>query len=325
MEKRRKSAALLPVGVFLIFYLGLGILFEYIMKIPMGFYNVPIVVAFLAALLVACLQNRKVSFDEKLEIMGRGIGFQMKRGQKVPVEKVEKIFRIKSQSIAGQLKELLAKMPLEQVQISNEIISYAKKTMKLKLNQSIYVTLTDHISFAISRCKKGIHLENALLWEIKRFYPQEFELGRYAVELVKKRLDVEMPEDEAGFIALHFVNAEYGTDIRDAVRFPNQMKEMLGIVADELGIEMDEGSLHYERFLTHVKFLLQRIYRKELLEEEENEITEMMQRKYPKEYSCSRKVADYIEQTADCKLSGEEVLYLTLHIRRVAMADSEDE
>ena len=272
------------------------------------------------------INNNIVSaFDEtglEVVIMGRGIGFQMKRGQKV---QVEKIFRIKSQSIAGQLKELLAKMPLEQVQISNEIISYAKKTMKLKLNQSIYVTLTDHISFAISRCKKGTHLENALLWEIKRFYPQEFELGRYAVELVKKRLDVEMPEDEAGFIALHFVNAEYGTDIRDAVRFPNQMKEILGIVADELGIEMDEGSLHYERFLTHVKFLLQRIYRKELLEEEENEITEMMQRKYPKEYSCSRKVADYIEQTADCKLSGEEVLYLTLHIRRVAMADSEDE
>ena len=74
MEKRRKSVSLLPVGVFLVFYLGLGILFEYIMKIPMGFYNVPIVVAFLAALLVACLQNRKVSFDEKLEIMGRGIG-----------------------------------------------------------------------------------------------------------------------------------------------------------------------------------------------------------------------------------------------------------
>ena len=74
MEKRRKSASLLPVGIFLVFYLGLGILFEYIMKIPMGFYNVPIVVAFLAAILVACLQNRKVSFDEKLEIMGRGIG-----------------------------------------------------------------------------------------------------------------------------------------------------------------------------------------------------------------------------------------------------------
>ena len=74
MEKRRKSAALLPVGVFLIFYLGLGILFEYIMKIPMGFYNVPIVVAFLAAILVACLQNRSLDFDKKLEIMAQGVG-----------------------------------------------------------------------------------------------------------------------------------------------------------------------------------------------------------------------------------------------------------
>ena len=118
------------------------------------------------------INNNIVSaFDEtglEVVIMGRGIGFQMKRGQK-SVEKVEKIFRIKSQSIAGQLKELLAKMPLEQVQISNEIISYAKKTMKLKLNQSIYVTLTDHISFAISRCKRGFILRMRCCGRLKDF------------------------------------------------------------------------------------------------------------------------------------------------------------
>lgn len=63
--KKGNAIALLPIGVFLCIYLGLGILFEYVMKIPMGFYNVPIIIAFLAAILVACLQNRKVSFDEK--------------------------------------------------------------------------------------------------------------------------------------------------------------------------------------------------------------------------------------------------------------------
>ena len=133
MEKRRKSASLLPVGVFLVFYLGLGILFEYIMKIPMGFYNVPIVVAFLAALLVACLQNRKVGFDEKLEIMGRGIGFQMKRGQEVPAEKIEKIFRIKSQSIAEQLKELLWEWLEEAVQRVWRILCYRSSRHGLRL------------------------------------------------------------------------------------------------------------------------------------------------------------------------------------------------
>ena len=72
--KKGNAKALLPILVFLVMYLGLGILFEYVMKIPMGFYNIPIVVSFLVALLVACLQNRKVSFDEKLEIMARGVG-----------------------------------------------------------------------------------------------------------------------------------------------------------------------------------------------------------------------------------------------------------
>ncbi len=72
--KKGNYVALLPIGVFLVLYLGLGILFEYGMKIPMGFYNVPIVVAFLAAILTACLQNRMVSFDQKLEIMAQGVG-----------------------------------------------------------------------------------------------------------------------------------------------------------------------------------------------------------------------------------------------------------
>lgn len=72
--KKSNPIALLPIGVFLVLYLGLGILFEYVMGISMGFYNIPIVVAFLAAILVACLQNRELSFDKKLELMGKGIG-----------------------------------------------------------------------------------------------------------------------------------------------------------------------------------------------------------------------------------------------------------
>ena len=72
--KKGNPIALLPIGVFLVLYLGLGLWFEYGLKIPMGFYNIPIVIAFLVAILVACLQNRSLSFDEKLELMGQGVG-----------------------------------------------------------------------------------------------------------------------------------------------------------------------------------------------------------------------------------------------------------
>ena len=267
------------------------------------------------------INNNIISAYEKsgaeVIVMGRGIGFKKKQGEVVPADQISKIFRIKSRTLTEQFKELLANMPLERVRISDEIISHAKDHLKLKLNQSIYVTLTDHINFAIERVSQGIEPQNALLWEIKRFYPQEFQLGIYALELIQDRLDILLPEDEAGFIALHFVNAEYGTDIRDAVKFPDQMQAIVDIVERDLGILLDESSLHYERFMTHIKFLIQRIYRKELLSSEDRELSLLMQRKYPREYQCSLKVAEYIMQATGSRLSEEEIMYLSVHIRRV--------
>lgn len=271
------------------------------------------------------INNNIISAYEKsgaeVIVMGRGIGFKKKQGEVVPADQISKIFRIKSRTLAEQFKELLANTPLERVRISDEIISHAKDHLKLKLNQSIYVTLTDHINFAIERVSQGIEPQNALLWEIKRFYPQEFQLGIYALELIQDRLDILLPEDEAGFIALHFVNAEYGTDIRDAVKFPDQMQAIVDIVERDLGMLLDESSLHYERFMTHIKFLIQRIYRKELLSSEDRELSLLMQRKYPREYQCSLKVAEYIMQATGSRLSEEEIMYLSVHIRRVSTID----
>lgn len=271
------------------------------------------------------INNNIISAYEKsgaeVIVMGRGIGFKKKQGEVVPADQISKIFRIKSRTLTEQFKELLANMPLERVRISDEIISHAKDHLKLKLNQSIYVTLTDHINFAIERVSQGIEPQNALLWEIKRFYPQEFQLGIYALELIQDRLGILLPEDEAGFIALHFVNAEYGTDIRDAVKFPDQMQAIVDIVEHDLGILLDESSLHYERFMTHIKFLIQRIYRKELLSSEDRELSLMMRRKYPREYQCSVKVAEYIMQATGSRLSEEEIMYLSVHIRRVSTID----
>ena len=271
------------------------------------------------------INNNIISAYEKsgaeVFVMGRGIGFKKKQGEVVPADQISKIFRIKSRTLTEQFKELLANMPLERVRISDEIISHAKDHLKLKLNQSIYVTLTDHINFAIERVSQGIEPQNALLWEIKRFYPQEFQLGIYALKLIHDRLGILLPEDEAGFIALHFVNAEYGTDIRDAVKFPDQMQAIVDIVERDLGILLDESSLHYERFMTHIKFLIQRIYRKELLSSEDRELSLLMQRKYPREYQCSVKVAEYIMQATGSRLSEEEIMYLSVHIRRVSTID----
>lgn len=73
-QRKQNGAALLPILVFLVLYLGMGLVFEYVLGVAMAFYNIPIVVVFMVALLVACLQNRELKFDDKLAVMAQGVG-----------------------------------------------------------------------------------------------------------------------------------------------------------------------------------------------------------------------------------------------------------
>ena len=93
------------------------------------------------------------------------------------------------------------------------------------------------------------------------------------------------------------------------------------LVKQEMGIEFDEESLHYERFVTHLKFLAQRLYRHELLKDEEIEFAKLMENKYPGEYECSKHIAEYIEKEYGGQISGEEIMFLAIHIKRVCMTD----
>ncbi len=145
--------------------------------------------------------------NQEIVIMGRGIGFKAKPGDIIDESKIEKVFHMENHSLSKKFQEMLSGMPLEHMEISNDIISYAQNEYGMRLNQSIYVALTDHINFAIQRYHQGIQLENALLGEIRQFYFQEYKVGKYAIRLLRERLGTEFSEDEAGFIALHFVNA----------------------------------------------------------------------------------------------------------------------
>ena len=163
--------------------------------------------------------------------------------------------------------------------------------------------------------------ENALMWEIKRFYPQEYAIGLYTLRLIYDRMGLSLPDSEAGFIALHFVNAQYSTHMKETLNLPHIMRDIMDIVKSELNIELNENSIHYERFLTHVKFLIQRLYKKEMLHDDDTVFEDMMKEKYPKEFACGKKVARYIESETHSKITRMEMTYLAIHIKRVTMAE----
>lgn len=255
-------------------------------------------------------------------VMGCGLGFQKKIGDTVDQSKIEKIYAIENKSDSNKLMTLLSEIPLEYIQVSNEIISYAKYSLGKRLNDNIYISLTDHISFAIERYKQGLNFNNALLWEIKRFYNHEFLIGKEALAIIKKRLNIELPEDEAASIALHIVNAQLNSrDMNDSLDITKLIQNILNIVKFHFNIELDEYSLHYERFITHLKFFAQRMLSGKVMKSDDTNFCEMIKDQYKDAYLCAEKVKKYIQKEFNHEISDEEMMYLTVHIKRIIKED----
>lgn len=259
---------------------------------------------------------------KEILLMGCGLGFQKKIGDTIDRSKIEKIYAIENKNDSNKLMNLLSEIPLEYIQVSNEIISYAKYSLGKRLNDNIYISLTDHISFAIERYKQGLNFKNALLWEIKRFYNHEFLIGKEALTIIKKRLDIMLSEDEAASIALHIVNAQLNSrDMNDTLDITKMIQNILNIVKFHFNIELDEYSLHYERFITHLKFFTQRILSGKVVKSDDANFCEMIKEQYKDSYLCAEKVKKYILKEFNHEISDEEIMYLTVHIKRIVKKD----
>ncbi|KXZ23323.1 transcription antiterminator LicT [Bacillus nakamurai] len=255
--------------------------------------------------------------EQELVIMGRGIAFQKKTGDPVDETRIEKIFTLDNKDVSEKFKTLLYDIPLEYMEVSEEIISYAKMQLGKKLNDSIYVSLTDHIHFALERHQKGLDIKNALLWETKRLYKDEYAIGRQALSMIRQKIGVTLPEDEAGFIALHIVNAELNEEMPNIVNITKVMQEILSIVKYHFSIEYDEESLYYYRFVTHLKFFAQRLFNGSCMEGQDDFLLKTVKEKYDHAYECTQKINRYIQKEFGRKLTSDELLYLTIHIERV--------
>lgn len=253
-------------------------------------------------------------------VMGRGVGFQKKSGDEIDAAKVGKVFQLSAEH-TNQFMQLVKEVPYENIRLAEKIIRYAQDILQTKLNQNIYITLTDHLNYALERKEQGIVFQNDLLWEIRRYYKNEYEVGLKALEMIQEELGVTLSEDEAGYFALHLVNAETNVGMKQATSMPGIIMDILRIVKYTMNREIDENSLYYERFVTHLKFFLQRAMRGEGYQDKEDAITETIRSSYPESYACALKIKEYVKQKLQYDVGSEEVTYLALHITRVTCND----
>ncbi|MVB12548.1 Transcription antiterminator LicT [Caprobacter fermentans] len=255
--------------------------------------------------------------DREIVAMGRGIAFQKKPGDKVDSERIDKIYALSDQSTFSKFQAMLAEIPMEYMLLSERIIDYAKNRLGNKLNDCIYITLPDHISTAIARYKENIVLENPLLWDIRRFYPDEFEVGLKANQIVLEETGVKFIEDEAAFITLHFINAELNSQMKNVYGITKIMQEVCTMVKDYFHMEFDESSLNYYRFINHVKFFAQRLLSGSRYKDGDDDLLEVIQFKYKEAFQCAEQIKQMIFSRYNYDLGKEELLYLTIHISRI--------
>ncbi|MGZ7443335.1 BglG family transcription antiterminator LicT [Paenibacillus sp. TH7-28] len=254
---------------------------------------------------------------DELILMGKGIGFQKKEGDAVNQGRIEKRFYLEDAGLYEKYKKLLEEVSAEEMDLAHDIISYARKTLKKNLNESIYISLPDHISLAVERVRKGIEVSNALLWEIKRIHRDEYAVAKTALDMIEERLHVRLPDDEAGFIAFHFVNAELNEEMHNVVNLTKFLQEVLKIVEYHFTITLDENSLNYYRFVTHLKFFAQRIFNHSTMGDRDGELYSVVKSSYPQAFQCVEKISSFIEKKYDHTMSQDEKLYLTIHIQRI--------
>lgn len=263
------------------------------------------------------LNNNVVIADkdkEELILIGKGIGFDFGKNGVIPENRVENVFAKQTSKIGDNYQKVLQNIDNSIVGISEEIINYAEKELKVNLNEAIHISLPDHISFALKRIQKGVNIENPFISELSALYPEEFKISLKAVDVINKRYNSDLPEDEAGFICLHIRAALTEKDVSESLAYTKKIGQVMELIQKLTRKKLEKNSLAYIRTMSHVNFMIERVEKSKPIK---NDLLESIKTGLAAEYSIGIKIGMKIEDLFSIKIPEDEIGYIALHIKRL--------
>ena len=253
---------------------------------------------------------------QEVIVKGLGIGFHASRGDTVDESRIGQVFYPQDKQNIQQIQEFLLSIPAEYLNFVQDFVDSVKAAEGITFNSSIYLSLSDHLLGTIKRYQEGISLENVLLLDIKRLYKKEYTWGEQMLAQVKEVFGVALPPDEAGFIALQFVNAEENQSGNDSYKIAAIVSDIQQTVKTYYSdLEFDDNSLYYQRFLTHLKYFAQRYLHQELQTDQDDSLFQLVSQQYRDAFGCVKMIFLMMEERYGYQLSQEEMMYLTIHIQ----------
>lgn len=258
------------------------------------------------------------SNNKELLIRGKGIGYNVKPQQGINISNKSKIQYITNQR---EILDIFENIPKEYIEVGQQIVELAEDKLGITLNPLLQFSIADHIYGVKSRKNTDIAYNDFLQYEIPHLYHQEYEIAIESLVIVKKQLNFSIPESEASILTMHIVNAELQiSDLNQTMELSSLVKEIVNLIQKKYNILVDKKSLTFSRFVTHLRYLLERHlndveYSKKM--EISLKILETMSEMYRDSYRISVDVQKLLSDEFDIDLNNDELVYLIIHIQRL--------
>lgn len=260
-----------------------------------------------------------VTLDEKEKILfSKGIGFGKTAGDIISKDvKIDKVFSIEDETNSNRFTQLLTSIDHELIGLCEEIIYMIGKELNEELNEKIHISLTDHIAFTLKRLKEQDEILNPFLVETETLYKHEFEIARKAIHMVESRMGISIPDGEIGFITLHIHSARNQGKLSNTLKYAFVSNSIVEFIEDSLNLEIDRQSIDYARFITHIRFTIERLLNNTPIK---NELLGAIKRQYGKSYKLAKKIGKQLEDLLNLKVAEDEIAYIAVHIERFKSA-----
>lgn len=257
-----------------------------------------------------CLDND----NNEVVVFGKGVGFQKKVNDVIKLSSIERTYYKVNTNYINMLHNISDDI----MKISIKIMDYSRVVLDNPINPNTVFTLADHIDFSLKRFREKMNIGLPIINDIEHIYEKEYKVGLFALNIIKEEVNLILPKQEAGMIALHIINA--GTGIGNSISKNNEemIKDIVAIVEKYCDISIGKDGFNYSRFVSHMTYLFLRCEKKNFSLSKNSDMYKDVVDDYPETHKVVERITIYIEDTLKCELTDEEKLYLMIHVNRLS-------
>lgn len=249
--------------------------------------------------------------------VGNGIGFRHKVRECLSDDEIIKIFAQINNQVKNKLVTILEEIPFDRIELTMKLVEHAEISLDRKLNENLAVSLADHIHYLLVRYEEGMLFPSIASEEIKRFYQEEYKIGRELVDMINEKYKIQLDYEEASTIAFHIINASNQRG-QKTLEIMYGVRDLANIVTGSLHIEPDEESFDYSRFIIHLKFFMRKVLlNSQELSHENNSMLQRFEVEFPAIHEIVQNIEMYILNKYKYQMGDDDKLYLFIHIRRL--------